>query len=286
MFHFVLKRKRFFFFSCLIILCVALITLGADKHQQQFPPDKALQEFFFYPLNIAKQGISAILNTWNGYVNLVDTEKHNRELRAALDIMRIENQQLREHFIENQRLKKLLGFKQQFSYPMLPAEIIGKDPSSWFKTVLINRGTRSGVARGSGVICPDGVVGTVIETTPHSSKVLLITDQNSTIDIVVSREQVRGILEGVAENACTVNYIVKQEDIQRGDAVISSGLNTVFPRGILVGTVTESNNNPDGFFKHITVAPAVDFSKLNEVLVVLKSDTAGAADSSASVSLP
>ena len=269
MFHFFLKRKRFFFFSLLIILCVALITLGVEKKQKQFPAEKVLQSFLSYPLTLTTWIFNTTSALWNGYVYLVDVEKRNTGLQQEMNILLLENQQLREHFLENQRLKALLNFKQQFSYQMLPAEIIGRDPSSWFKTILVNRGTETGITRGSGVVSPLGVVGTVIETTLHSSKVLLITDQNSAIDILAKRSRVRGILEGLAENACSVNYVVKSEDIQKGDEIISSGLNAVFPHGILLGSVAETNNTPDGFFKNITVVPAVDFSKLNEVLIVL-----------------
>ncbi len=270
MFHFFLKRKRFFFFSLLIILCIALITLGVDKKQKQFPAEKALQSFFSYPLSLTTWIFNTTSSLWNGYVHLVGVKKHNTEMQRKMNVLLLENQQLREHFLENQRLKTLLDFKQQFSYTMLPAEIIGKDPSSWFKTILVNRGTETGVQRGSGVISPLGVVGTVIETTLHSSKVLLITDQNSAIAVLAKRSRVHGILEGLAENACTVNYVVKNEDIKKDDAIIASGLNAIFPRGILIGSVTETNNNMDGFFKNIAVVPAVDFSKLNEVLIVLK----------------
>lgn len=270
MLHFFFKRKRFFFFSLLIILCVALITLGVDKKQKQVPAEKALQSFFSYPLSLTTWVFNTTRSLWSGYVHLVGVEKRNTELQQEMGILLLENQQLREHFVENQRLKSLLGFKQQFSYHMLPAEIIGRDPSSWFKTILVNRGTEAGVERGSGVISPLGVVGTVIETTLHSSKILLLTDQNSAIDIIAKRSRVRGILEGLAENACAVNYVVKSEDIQRGDEIISSGLNAVFPRGILIGSVAETDNTLDGFFKNIAVVPAVDFSKLNEVLIVLK----------------
>jgi rod shape-determining protein MreC len=161
---------------------------------------------------------------------------------------------------------------------MLPAEIIGRDPSSWFKTILVNRGTEAGVTPGSGVVSPLGVVGTVIETTLHSSKILLITDQNSAIDILAKRSRVRGILEGRAENACSVNYVVKSENIQKGDEIISSGLNAVFPHGILLGTVAETNNTPDGFFKNIAVVPAVDFSKLNNVLIMLTNQATAAVE--------
>lgn len=271
MFHFFLKRKRFFFFSLLIVLCVALITVGVNKKQKLFPAEQALQTFFSYPLGLTTWIFNTTSDLWNSYIHLVNTEKRNSELQQEMNLLLLENQQLREHFLENQRLKALLDFKQQFSYTMLPAEIIGRDPSSWFKTILVNRGTETGVQRGSGVISPHGVVGTVIETTLHSSKVLLITDQNSAIDILAKRSRVRGILEGLAENACAVNYVVKQEDIRQGDKIIASGLNAVFPRGIIVGTVTETSNNSDGFFKNIAVVPAVDFSKLNEVLIVLKS---------------
>jgi len=273
MLRFFIKRKRFFFFSFVVILCIALITLGADKNQRRLPGTKALQFFFSCPLSLTTRCIHTIAELWTGYAYLIDVEKRNKALRAELNVLILENQQLREHFIENQRLKELLNFKQQFSNNLLPAEIIGRDPSSWFKTILVNRGTEAGVERGSGVVSPKGVVGTVIETTLHSSKVLLISDQGSTIDILVKRSRVRGILEGQDETACRVNYIVKKEDVQQGDEIITSGLNSVFPPGILVGSVSEASNKPDGFFKHIAVNPAVDFSKLNEILIVLKNTT-------------
>jgi len=273
MLHFFFKRKRFFFFFFIIILCISLITLGADKNRERLPGQKALQVLFSYPLSLITLCVQNITALWTGYVYLVDVEKRNTGLRQEIQFLILENQQLREHFLENQRLKELLDFKQQFEYTLLPAKTIGRDPSSWFKTILVNRGTSAGVTRGSGVISPQGVVGTVIDTALHSSKVLLISDQNSTVDIIVKRSRVRGILEGQDETVCRVNYIVKKEDVLPGDEIITSGLNAVFPGGILIGSVVETSNNPDGFFKHVAVAPAVDFSKLNEVLIVMKTQT-------------
>jgi len=269
MLHFFIKRKRFFFFLLFIILCVSLVTLGADKSRPPSPASNAVQSLFAYPLSLSRWCVAAVTGTWNRYIYLVDVEKHNAALVQELGLLAIENQQLREQFLENQRLRTLLDFKQQFSYQMLPAEVVGRDPSSWFKTIILNKGSQSGIRPGSGVISPGGVVGTVIETTPHSSRVLLITDQNSTIDIIVQRSRIRGILEGLSENKCRVNYVVKKEDIRINDAIITSGLNAVFPAGIFIGSVVTANNNPDGFFKHIEVEPAVDFSKISEVLVVL-----------------
>ncbi len=137
MLHFFLKRKRFFFFFLLTVLCVALITLGVDKKQKQLPAQTALQTFFSYPLSLTSWIVTTTSSLWEGYIHLVDVEKRNIELQQEMDLLLLENQQLREHFFENQRLKILLDFKQQFSYTMLPAEIIGKDPSSWFKTILV-----------------------------------------------------------------------------------------------------------------------------------------------------
>jgi len=270
MFHFLLKRKRFFFFALLFVLCLALITRGVDKNQKPLPAKNALRIFFSYPLSLTTACIQAIADGWNSYIHLIDVEQHNNDLQKKMAFLVLENQQLREQYLENLRLKELLDFKQQYSYDMLPTEVIGRDPSSWFKTIQVNKGTEAGVERGCGVVSPQGVVGTVIETTLHSSKILLITDQNSSIDIIAKRSRVRGILEGLAESTCQVNYVVKKEDIKKSDEIIASGLNAVFPRGVLVGRVIETNNNPAGFFKHITVIPAVDFSKLNEVLIVLR----------------
>ncbi len=265
-----IKRKRLLFFTVIIIVCVALITLGADKNRGRLPGQSAIQRVFSYPLNLTTRCIHSLTALWTGYVYLVDVEKRNICLQQERDALVLENQQLRELFIENLRLKELLDFKQPFAHRLLPAETTSRDPSSWFKTILVNRGTECGVERGCGVVSPQGIVGTVIDTTLHSSKVLLITDQNSTVDVIVKRSRVRGILEGQDETTCRVNYIVKKEDVQPGDEVITSGLNAVFPQGIRIGAVIETSNNPDGFFKHVAVAPAVDFSKLNEVLIVLK----------------
>jgi len=181
----------------------------------------------------------------------------------------MENQLLREESVENKRLRELLSFRDKFSYDILPAEIVGRDPSSWFKTILINRGKSDGVVRGAGVITPQGVVGRVIDITTKTSKVLLITDINSSIDAVIKRSRERGIVEGYTQNNCKLSYVLKTEDVRQDDIIVTSGLHDIFPKGVLIGNVIRFSKNRSGFFQFIDIKPSVDFTKLNEVLIVL-----------------
>jgi rod shape-determining protein MreC len=153
---------------------------------------------------------------------------------------------------------------------MLPAEIIGRDPAAWFKTILVDKGSADGVLEDAGVIAPEGVVGRVIEVGLNSSKVLLLTDINSYVDALIKRTRTHGIVVGRGEQLCTLSYIIKTEHVAPDDVIVSSGINTMYPKGIIIGTVTHINKDRSGFFQSIMIKPAVDFSKLHEVLIVLR----------------
>lgn len=270
MLQFFIKRKRFFFFLLLIIVCLSLLARGVEKKKYHTPFDRLLLMVFSYPLKAAELLKNQSLATWNNYFYLVNLRQENISLKTRLGTLEIENQLLREKAAENKRLKALLSFKEKFSYKILPAEIIGRDPSSWFKTILIDKGSADGVSRGCGVIIPKGVVGRVIDVAHNSAKVLLLHDVNSSVDAVVQRTRTRGIVEGHGENTCKLSYVLKAEDLKRGDVIISSGLNGVFPKGVLIGEVSTIETEKSGFFQFVEVIPFVDFSKLSEVLIVLK----------------
>jgi len=270
MLQFFIKRKRFFFFLFLIILCLTLLARGVEKKKHPNPFDRLLLMVFAYPLKLTELLKSQTLETWNNYFFLVNLRQENTALNKRLGALEIENQLLREKATENKRLKALLSFKKKFSYKILPAEIIGRDPSSWFKTIIIDKGASAGVSRGCGVIIPKGVVGRVIEVAHNSAKVLLLHDVNSSVDAVVQRTRARGIVEGHGETTCKLSYVLKSEDLKPGDEIISSGLNGIFPKGVRLGEVSRIDKGKTGFFQVVELLPFVDFSKLSEVLIVLK----------------
>ncbi len=272
---FLAKRKRFLFFIILMGVCLALLAGNIEKRKPYNPLDKLILSLFSFPLKITTQSINTAKQVWNKYFYLVDLSEENLLLKKKIDQLLIENQLLKEKESENERLRTLLNFKKKFDYTIVPSEIIGRDPTSWFKTILINKGGKDGVQRDCGVITPEGAVGKVIHVSRSTSKIMLITDINSAVDSLVNRTRTSGIVEGFGKDVCRLNYVSKEEPLQTGDLIVTSGLNGIFPKGVLIGTVSAIEKDKSGFFQHIQVTPSVDFSKLTEVLVVLnkKPDT-------------
>ena len=118
------------------------------------------------------------------------------------------------------------------------------------------------------VISTDGVVGKLITVSPNASRVLLINDHNSGLDAFDQRSRARGIVAGVMDDGLTMKYVDRTGDVKPGDAVITSGMDGIFPGGLLVGQVARVSQEGPGLFLNIDIRPAVDFSKLEEVLVL------------------
>jgi rod shape-determining protein MreC len=179
MLPFLLKNKRIFFLVSLLFIALTLFARDIQGKKQYSIVDKLLIALFTPPLKITTQGFQYMNRLWSKYVYLVDLHTEHAVLKERIKKIEIDNQLLQEQANENKRLRELLSFKKKFEYKMLPAEIIGRDPSSWFKTILIDKGKDDGVVKEADVITPDGVVGKEIDVETTSSKVLLVTDINS-----------------------------------------------------------------------------------------------------------
>lgn len=268
--QFFLRNKKTLLILALLVAAFTLFAKGIEQKKRPSFFDRIVLTLFSFPLSITNKGMNAVSNTWNHYFFLVGLHDENIALKKRISTLSIDSQLLQEQADENKRLRDLLVFRKKFEHTMLPAEIIGRDPSGWFKTILVDKGSKDGIAKDTGVITPDGVVGRVIEVGLNSAKVLLLSDVNCYVDAVVKRTRTHGMVVGRGENMCTLAYMLKTEDVALGDVIISSGINTIYPRGIIIGTVTKINRDRSGFFQSIEVQPAVDFSKLHEVLIVLR----------------
>lgn len=210
-----------------------------------------------------------VRNIWRHYFSLVSTEKENDRLKKALSYANARSHQWREMEFANYRLRKLLKFKRTTLNRVIAAEVTGRDPSSWFKAVIIDKGKSDGLENGMPVIVPEGIAGRITEVTPHYSKVLLLFDQNSAIDAFIQRTRARGIIKGETTGRCLLRYVLQKHDIQVGDIVVSSGLDGVFPKGLRIGYVSGVVKRTSGMFQEVKVTPYVDFDKLEEVLIIL-----------------
>ncbi len=213
--------------------------------------------------------IHSLRSMWTHYFYLVSTEKENDNLKKMIAKTIHGDNQCKETELSNDRFRKLLDFKNASLLQSISAEVIGKDPSKWYKTLVIDKGVSQGITKGLSVVVPEGVVGQVIDAADHYAKVLLIIDSNSAVDALVQQTRAHGIIKGDSEGRCLLNYVSRKEIVNIGDAVVSSGLDGVFVKGLLIGKVTDIIRNNSGIFQDIEVSPFVDFDKIEEVLVVL-----------------
>lgn len=218
---------------------------------------------------LIRMPLDKTITVWNRYLFLVGLGEENRRLKRDND--QLKNQLLRyqEGYLEGMRLQKLLTLKEQTGYAYTTARVIGMDQKSLIKTILINKGTSHGIRNGLPVMNDQGVIGRIIETSWHVSRVLLISDGNSNIDALVQGTRVQGMLQGSGTMRCVLKYIAKTEEVKAGDLVVSSGMTEVFPKGLLLGTVIRADKKDPGLFQRIEVIPAVDFTRLEEVLVLM-----------------
>ncbi|MGH7798505.1 MAG: rod shape-determining protein MreC [Candidatus Binatia bacterium] len=254
-------------FFCLL-LSVYIMTAGA-RGQLKNEPLGAVLMWIMRPLQITAQGtVNWITGLSENYDTLAGFRSENERLRKRIQNLEVERQKLLEAQATNNRLKQLLDFRSQLSGTAITASIIANSATSWFKSCVLGKGSADGVRKGMAVVTPLGVVGQVVAVTPRTAKVLLLTDPNSGIDVLVQRTRARGIVSGSLENGIVLKYVKRSEDIQEGDRLITSGTDGVFPRGMMVGTVIKVSKQQIGLFQSIEVLPAVQSARVEEVLVV------------------
>jgi len=210
-----------------------------------------------------------IENIWRRYFALVQAAKENEKLSSLVDQMRQEVATMEEMRLENKRLRGLLGLEERAPEAMAAAQVVGGDPSGYFRTVLIDRGDKGGVAATMPVLNAAGVVGRVVWTSPNFAKVLLLTDHNSGVDVLVQRTRARGVVQGAGRDLLKLKYLLHSEEVRPGDKLITSGVEGVFPKGLLVGYVLSAKATDKGVFLDVEARPAVDFNRLEDVVVIL-----------------
>ncbi len=265
----IFKRYRVSFLA-VIFLTTALLTISSriNNVERLAFIDWALLEITSPFQKAVTYSTGALGDLIDSYVLLVNLRRENAALRRTVAELREENSLLREKAIASERLRNLLQFSKKIPRSMLPAQIIGIDPSSWFRTILIDKGTKHGVKRGMAVVSPEGIVGHVLQASPRYAKVLLITDFNSSVDAVVQRSRAKGLVAGNGENRCRLKYAERTEDIQVGDRVVTSGLGGRYPKGLMIGKISKIEKKSYGLFQHAEIILSVNFSKLEEVFVI------------------
>jgi len=207
---------------------------------------------------------------FNNYIGLIRTNRENAALHNKLDKLQLENQKIHELEQENKRLKTILNLMEQHPKTMIAARVVGEDVKNWFKCIILDKGKSSGIMIKMPVVTSRGLVGQVVETDRWVTKVMVINDTNSSVDVYVDGRNTRGILEGTGQTLLRLKYIRKNDELEIGDKLITSGKDGIYPKGLAIGIVTTVNRNKPGIFADIEVMPFNNFNRLEEVLVLKK----------------
>ena len=192
------------------------------------------------------------------------------KLREEVNILKTRLMGQEEVILENARLQRLLDFKRKLVYSSIVASVIGREPSYWNSSMIIDKGQKDGIAEGMSVVNDLGVVGKIIEVGENQSKVILLTDPQFSVAVLVKRPRENGLVSGTLQGKCQITYVNEQADIRVGDKVITSKLSSSFPESLFIGHVESVNKSKDGIMNKYIVKPSVSFSSLEEVLVIQK----------------
>jgi rod shape-determining protein MreC len=205
---------------------------------------------------------------FSNYITLHRSQAENQQIREQLAQLQGQLTQYHEAYLENLRLRRLLDFKDSVKAEALPAQIVGHDPTGWFQTVFVDKGSADGVEPDMPVVNDEGVVGRILDVSDRYSRVLLVTDPGNAVDALIQRNRIRGILAGKDTGTCLLKYVRGNLDVQVGDLVITSGQDGIYPKGLRLGKVRAVFKDPVGLFQMLEVDPAVRLNVLEEVLVL------------------
>lgn len=252
----------------LLILSLHLISAGVHPGDLAARPQSAILEIIS-PVDAAFTHLSdGASSVFSDYVDLLHVRDENKRLRDELARVNSDHARLEELEAENQHLGELLELRDALGTDAVAANVIGSDATGLSHTLIISSGSLDGLRVGMAVLANEGVVGKIIAISPHAARVLMIDDHNSALDGFDQRSRARGIVAGVVDYGLRLKYADRSQDIEVGDTVVTSGLDGIFPRGLLVGAIKSVRRQGPGLFLDVSITPAVDFRELEQVLVV------------------
>lgn len=220
--------------------------------------------------------VDGVRNVWEGYVALHGVREDNVALKARLRDLEVAMQRERALAGESRQLRQLLALRDSAGVPTRAADIVGSSPTADFRTLTINLGTDDGVSADMAVVAPAGVVGRIVTLDRRATKVQLIVDRSAAAAVMFEKSRVQALAMGTGENLLRLEYVPGSAEVAVGDVVVTSGIDGIYPAGFVLGRV-ESIERLGGTFKSISVRPAVDFSTLEQVLVVMSRPVPAAA---------
>jgi rod shape-determining protein MreC len=279
-----LRRYRDFVIV-LLALAVPFWFLRASMRdpKQVSGPDRVIVRIAA-PIQYASAALArGVSNLWGDYIYLVDVKEDNRTLASQNARLRERVHKLEALEEENHRLRRLLELRQNLRTDVVSAQVIGKNTNEFFRVARVSLDEARDIGPNLPVLAQDGVVGTTLKSAGDTVDVRLVVDAGSGVDVIVQRTGARGFVRGTGDEskyACSVEYMQRTDEVDEKDLLITSGVGRRFPKGIPVAEVTRVVKRDFGIYQQVLCKPAVDFSRLEEVLIVMgapsSDDTVGA----------
>jgi len=255
-------KKKIIFFAVFVLLIFGLLTYQSTRGE------RGVADFPIYPLKVLEQGTSSIIDFIRSYVPFMGKGERNIVLRLAE--CEGERNRNKEASLENERLRSLLQLKSERADYVAAARVFARDPTNWFQILWIDKGLDNGIAKNMVAVTPLGPVGKIHRVMKERAGIILITDVNSSVAVRLQTSRVEGILEGRGDNRCYLKYIAKDVEVAEGESVITSGLDGIYPDGLLIGNVYSVDKEGGELFQLIVVAPSQDLNKVEDVVILRK----------------
>lgn len=261
MFQNILKEKKRYLLLIFLIIVSLIIILCSGQKGHNLPVLNLVSRFSFSLANKT----AGFLTDIKSYFNL---KSENSELKEENISLLNENKNLREAVEENSRLREMFNLNKRRDLKFQAAFIIGKDPTNFFNTFIIDKGLEDGIKQDMAVINNSGIIGKIFSSSWRVAKVILLIDANCNICAIDTRSRVHGVVSGTGGSLCIMKFISADDDVKVGDTIFSSGEGEIFPKGFLIGRVVKTEKTKDELMLDVYIKPAVKFSVLEEVFVV------------------
>lgn len=269
-----LSNKRLIFLLIGVILLVALISWTLSDRDKVSLPEQIIKDTVGLGQNVVAKPAGYVTGLINSVDDLLNTYDENKRLKSRLEEFGTLQAEVNELEVENKKLQKLLDKKTDLRvYDPIQANVIARNPDQWEEKLILNEGSSNGVKNNMAVLTSEGLVGKVVQTTPYTSEVELLSTNNTNyrVSATVSSKgkEARGLIEGydAKRGELMLKRIDSKLKIKKGDKVTTSGLGGIFPKGILIGEVTKVTTDDFGLTKLAYVKPAADFQMIDHVII-------------------
>jgi rod shape-determining protein MreC len=257
-FHRNISGYRDYIFHAVLVL-ISLVLISSNQNRQ-------IESFKMWMVGV----LCLVQEEWDSFQTYLNLKQKNKQLLLENTRLALENSAIYEMRLENERLRELIGFREQSELQLIAARVIIRGSKGFINGIVLDVGTKDSVAKNMPLVVTNGLVGKIYQVGKNHSIGHLLLDRNFRVSAKIQHSRVKGIISWEGDDFCLLNEVPKRSGVHVGDLVITSGYGEIFPPGLTIGHVIDMSESPRGLFMDIKVKPAVDFEKLEEVFVVLE----------------